>query len=593
MAAVRLRPGVSDKTAAAELHTLARSFAAQKHDNSLNSWDLNLGDSAHFQRGLFYGIGEMLPILTGASALLMILVCINIASLLGQRAAKRRREVAIRTALGAAPRRIARQVLVETGMLALAGAAAGWAVSTVLSRALYAPLPNFGFPLEFNLGMDWRLLAFVAAVATLTTLWCGLYPMRQAFKVSQREALHEGAAAVAGCSGKGWGKRVLLGLQLGICFVVLVGCGLLTRSALAVFHRDIGFDRMNTLTAIMDLSRAGYDKDHARTFQMALEDELRNAPGVESATLTTHLPMGDWGSGNTRGFSIPGYVPAKGEDMDVVTDYDGPEFFHTMRIQLQQGRDFTRDDVAGAPNVAIINETMARKFWPKGNALGSSIVVDKVQRTVVGVIRTYAYHSPNDTDPSPVVYLPLFQGAGGNGYVIVALRSRAAAGDVAGVLRQAVAALDSTVPLENVRSLAAVTDEQYQGSRVPAELLGAYAICSLLVAMMGLYAVIAYSVMERNREFAVRMALGSTRSGIFRLVLAGSASIAAVGLISGGLGSIAGVRLLQSMLFGVSPFDWQSYIAAAGILLLTLFVSGLIPARRAAAIEPMRALRME
>ena len=303
--------------------------------------------------------------------------------------------------------------------------------------------------------------------------------------------------------------------------------------------------------------------------------------------------MGDWGSGNTRDFSIPGYVPAKGEDMSVVTDFDGPEFFHAMRIQLQQGRDFTRDDAATAPNVAIVNEVMARKYWPKGNALGSSIVVDKVQRTIVGVIHTYAYHRPDDTDPSPVVYLPLFQGKPGYDYAIIAVRSRTTADAVAGVLRQAVGSLDRTVPLENVRSLEAVTDEQYQGSRIPAELLGAYAICSVLVAMMGLYAVMAYSVIERYREFAVRMALGSTRSGVFRLVLAGSTWIAAVGLLSGGLGSIAAVRLLRSMLFGVAPFDWLSYTAAAGVLLATLFASGLIPARRAAAIEPMRALRME
>ena len=593
MAVVRLRPGVSDQTAAAELHTLARSYAAQKKDPNLDSWTMNLDDSAHFQRGLFYGIGMMLPILAGASALLMVLVCINIASLLGQRAAKRRREVAIRTALGAAPGRIAGQVLIETAMLAVVGAAAGWAVSTVLSRALYVLLPNFGVTLAFNLRTDGRLLAFVVAVAVVATLLCGLYPVRQALKASQREALHEGAAAVAGRSGKGWGKRILLGLQLGICFVVLVGCGLLTRSALAVFHRDIGFDRMNTLTAVMDLSRAGYNQDRAQAFEMALLDKLRNAPGVESATMTTHLPMGDWGSGNTRAFSIPGYVPAKGEAMEVVTDIDGPDFFHAMRIRLQQGRDFTRDDAGAAQNVAIVNGVMARKYWPKGNAMGSSIVVDKLPRTIVGVVGPYAYHTPDNTDPDPVLYLPLFQGKGGYNYVIVALRSRTTAAALTNVLREAVASLDSTVPLENVRSLEAVTDEQYQTSRIPAELLGTYAICSLLVAMMGLYAVMAYSVMERNREFAVRMALGSTRSGIFRLVLTGSAWIAAVGLVSGGLGSIAAVRLLRSLLFGVAPYDGMSYAAAAAILLLTLFVSGMVPARRAAAIEPMRALRME
>jgi predicted permease len=590
---VRLRPGVSGQTAAAELHTLARSFAASQHGDRYNGWDLNLRDSAHFERGLFSGIGEQLPMLLGASGLLMVLVVINIASLLGQRAAKHRREVAIRTALGAAPMRIAAQVLVETGLLAIAGGLAGWSVSTVLSQTLYMLLPNFGFPLAFNLHSDARILLFVAALAALTTLFCGLFPVRQSLRVSQQEALHEGGVALAGRSHKAVGRRILLGLQLGICFVVLVCCGLLTRSALKIFHRDIGFDRANTLTAIMDLSRSGYSEDRARVYETSLLDLLRNAPGVESATLTTHLPMGDWGSGNTRDFSIPGYVPAKGEDMEVVTDFDGPDFFRAMRIQMQQGRDFTRDDTSTSPNVAIINQAMARRYWPKGNALGSSIVIDKLQRTIVGVSGEYAYHSPDDTDPSPVVYLPMFQGKPGYGYAIAAVRSHTTAGAVAAQLRMAVASLDGSVPLENVRSLDEVTDEQYQGSRVPAELLGVYSVCSVLVAMMGLYAVLAYSVVERYREFALRMALGSTRVGIFRLVLSSSALVAGLGLLIGGLGSIAAVRLLRAMLFGVAPFDPISYCAAAACLLLTVFVAGLAPARRAASIEPMQALRSE
>jgi predicted permease len=590
---VRLRPGVSDQTAAAELHTLARSFAAEQHSDRYNGWDLNLRDSAHFERGLFSGIGEQLPILLGASGLLMVLVIVNIASLLAQRAAKRRREVAIRTALGATPIRIAAQVLAETGLLAIAGGLAGWAVSTVLSKALYVLLPNYGFPLAFNLHSDARILLFVAALAAATTLLCGLFPIRQSLRVSQQEALHQGSAAVAGRSPKGFGRQILLGVQLGICFVVLVCCGLLSRSALKIFHRDIGFDRTSTLTAIMDLSRSGYSQDRARTFESSLLDRLRNAPGVESATLTTHLPMGDWGSGNTRDFSIPGYVPAKGEDMEVVTDFDGPDFFHAMRIPMQQGRDFTRDDTSASPNVAVINEPMARRYWPKGNALGSSIVVDKLQRTIVGIVGNYAYHSPDDTDPSPVVYLPLMQGKSGNGYALVAVRSRTTAGAVAAQLRLAVASLDSSVPLELVRSLEEVTDEQYQGSRVPAELLGVYGLCSVLVAMMGLYAVLAYSVVERHREFALRMALGSTRVGIFRLVLSSSVSIAALGLLTGGLGSIAAVRLLRAMLFGVAPFDPLSYCIAAALMLFTVFAAGLAPARRAASIQPMQALRSE
>jgi predicted permease len=590
---VRLRPGVSDSTAKAEIHTLARSFALAQHNDSFNSWDLNIYDSAHFQRGFFSIIGEMLPVLLGASCLLMSLVCINIASLLGQHAARRRREIAIRTALGAKPSRIASQVFLETGVLAIAGAFGGWAASVGISQALYVLMPDFGFPLAFNLHSDWRITVFVAAIAVVVTLICGMYPIRQSLRVSQREALHEGSATVAGSSRKRIGQRALLGVQLGICFIVLACCGLLTRTTLNIFNRPTGFDRANTLTATIDLSRAGYSDERGRLFLTQLVDHLQNASGVSSATLTSHLPMGDWGSGNTRDFSIPGHVPAKGEDKSVVTDFDGPNFFRTTGIQILQGRDFASSDNDVSPKVAVINEDMAHRYWPKGNALGSSIVVDKIQRQIVGIVHDFAYHSPDNTDSNPVVFLPLLQGKSGYGYAIIAIHARAGADSVAAQLRKAVADLDVSLPLENVRSLSDVSAAQYQMSRIPAELLGVYAISSVLVAMMGLYAVMAFSVIERNREFALRMALGSSRGGIFRLVLEGSVAVIFVGFVAGGLGSIGAVRLLRSMLFNVAPFDPISFSAAAFALIITVLIAGFTPARRAASIQPMQALRNE
>jgi len=592
-AVVRLRPGVSDTTAKAEIHTLARGFALAQHNDQYQSWDLNLYESSHFQRGLFSVIGQVIPVLLGASCLLMVLVCINIASLLGQHAARRRREIAIRTALGARPARIASQVFIETGLLAVSGALIGWAVNVGISRALYILLPDFGMPLTFNLHSDWRIITFVAAISIVITLICGMYPVRQSLRVSQREALHEGSVTVAGSSRKRIGQRILLGMQLGICFIVLVCCGLLTRSALNIFDRPTGFDRANTLTAVIDLSRAGYNDERGRLFLSNALERLRNAPGVASASVTTHLPMGDAGSGNTRAFSIPGYVPAKGEDNSVVTDFDGPDFFRTVGIQLQQGRDFSASDNDTAPKVAVINESMAHRYWPKGNALGSSIVVDKVQRQIVGIVHDFAYHSPDNTGPNPVVFLPMLQGKSGYGYAVIVLHARSGADSVVAQLRKTFSDLDSSLPIENVRTLEDVTGAQYQMSRIPAELLGVYAICSVLVAMMGLYAVMAYSVIERNREFALRMALGSTRQGIFRLVLQGSVGVILIGLGAGGLGSIAAVRLLRSMLFNVAPFDVLSFSVAAFVLVLTVLIAGITPARRAANIQPMQALRNE
>jgi predicted permease len=590
-AAVRLNHGVTDRTAATELHTLARTYALEQHNAKYNGWDLTLHDSAHFERGLFGTIGEQIPILFGASILLVLLVCINIASLLGQKAAQRRREVAIRTALGATPARIAGQVLAETGILAIAGSLAGWAASTGMSRALYVLLPDFGFPLVFNLHSDVRILLFVTVVAVLVTLACGMFPVRQSLRISQNEALHEGGAAVAGGSRNKIGQRILLGIQLGVCFVVLVCCGLLTRTAFNIFNRDPGFDRSNCLTASLSLSRSGYTPERGLEFEARLLEKLRNSPGVTGATLTTHLPMGDSGSGNTQDFKIPGYVPAKGEEMDVVTDFEGPDFFHVMGIQMRAGRDFDMHDDAASPYVAIVNQQMAQRFWPKGDAIGHSVVVGDKPRQIVGIIRDYVYSDPQNTDPESLLYLPVAQHYESG--VFVAVHSRTTASAVANSFRQAVASLDRSLPIENMQTLEDVAGVRYQVARLPAELLGVYALASLSVAMLGLYAVMAYAVIERKREFALRMALGSTRAAIFRLVLGGSLWTAAFGLLVGGVGSIAATRLLRAALFGVAAFDPISYFAAAGLLLLTVFASGLAPARRAASIEPMQALRTE
>ncbi len=589
---VRLRAGVTHASAAAELHTLARSFAQQQPGGKVNGWTLNLDDSAHFQRGFFGVVGEQLPVLFGASILLMVLVCINIASLLGQQAARRRREVAIRTALGATPSRIASQVFAETALLATAGAMGGWAASVLLSRALYVLLPNMGFPLAFNLQPDVRVLLFVVAIAITVTLICGMHPMRQSFHVSQREAMQAGGAAVVGTTKKRIGQRVLLGLQLGICFVVLVCSGLLIRTALNIFHRDTGFNRANVMTAALDLSRSGYNLERAQDFRAALLDRLRTAPGVSAVTLTSHLPMGDSGSGNTQGLSVPGYVPAKGEEMSVITDFEGPDFFRTMEIAIDRGRDFTSSDNLKAPRVAIVNESMARRYWPKQDAMGRSVEVGHQQWQVVGIVRDYTYHMPDNTEATPLLFLPLAQWNTPT-YTSVAVRSRESADVLARQLRLAVFALDPSLPLENVSTLEEVSNQLYQFFRIPAELLGVYTVSSLLVAMLGLYAVMAYSVIERYREFALRITLGSTRAQIFRLILAGSTSVAALGLVVGGLGSVAAVRLLGSMLFGVKPYDPISYSAAAILLFVTALLSGFVPARRAASIQPMQALRME
>ena len=589
----RLRPGVSAETAAAELHTLARQYAQQEEakGGNLGGWDLNLRDSAHFERGLFGVIGENMPVLLGAAGLLLILVCINTASLLGQRAARRRREIAIRTSLGATSRRIASQLLMESLILAMLGGAVGWAASLVLSQSIYVLLPTFGLQLSFNFSTDWRVLALVAGLVMAVALLCGIMPIRQALRGSQKDALHEGAQSIVGSSRSRWGKIVVLGLQLGMCFVVLVASALLFRTLLNVVHQARGFDRENVLTASVSLERSGYSEEKGLTLLTTLLDAMRTAPGVSDVTITSHLPMGDFGSGNVREFAIPGYTFSKDETHTVITDLEGPEFFRTMRIAMAQGREFASQDRAGAPLVAVINEDMAHRYWPKGNALGSTIMMQGKACQVVGIVKNYAYYSPQDTDPTSVVYLPFLQHYQGDAFV--ALRSRTTAMALQPQLKQAVARLDAALPLENVDTLRNVGDIRYQFVRIPVEMLGVFALASLLVATLGLYAVMAYAVTERSREFALRMAVGATRAQIVRLVVNGGLETVVAGLLIGGVGAFFAIRVLRSMLFGVGVSDPVSFLAAAVVLVMTVLIAGLAPAGRAASIQPMEALRNE
>lgn len=589
---VRLLPKITHAQAALELHGLAHSYATLHPEKQLNGWDLNLNDSAHFTRGYFSMIGAQLPVLYGASILLMILVVINIASLLGQRSARRRHDVAIRTALGAPPGRIVVQVLMETALLAFSGALFGWLVSLGLSRSLYLVLPSFGCSIALNLAFDLSIFAFVTAIAVVVTLLCGMGPVRQSLRASQQESIHSGAAAVIGASRKQRARHLVLGLQLALCFVVLVCSGLMTRTAIKVLSRPAGFDRSNCLTAAIHFTRAGYKGARAQAFRTALTAKLRALPGVTGVAYSSHLPMGDEGSGNTQTFAVPGYVPARGEDMEVVTDFESPDFFRTMGISLLRGRDFLTSDTAQSMPVAIVNETMAHKYWPHGDAVGRSLTYDKRNWQIVGIAPEFIYHDPSDTDPQPLLFLPMEQ-CDESSYAQFAVRVRSGVTGRAAEFRQAVAELDRGVPLDNLQSYDAMANAMYQLERLPAEFLIVYALSSLLIAMSGLYAVMAYGVVERNREFALRMALGSTRAGIFRLVLGGSARVVLIGLTGGSLGSIAAVRLLRSMLFGVTAFDPLSYGAAVVLLSLAVLFAGLVPARRAAEMDPMQALRTE
>jgi predicted permease len=409
-------------------------------------------------------------------------------------------------------------------------------------------------------------------------------------KISQVSALHDGAASVVGSRGR-TRRNALLSVQLGLCFVVLIACGLLTRTLWNVVHRDPGFATDNTLVASIDLARAGYSEQKGLAFQRTLLERLRSLPGVNTASLTSYVPMGLSGGGNVRDIAVGGYQPAKDESMSIVTDTVAPDFFKELRIPILQGREFNDADSSTAPCVAIVNQSMARKYWPKGDALGGRIQVSKHSCEVVGVNRNIIYRNAAWDTGDPVVYLSILQDY--QAAFSMVLRSTGSSQNFLPELDRAVASLDGTLPINDMESLHDHIQVSYSDTKVPAEMIGVYALCSLLVATLGVYAGLAYSVIERTKEFALRVALGAERNRIVGMVLRESAMVAMGGVLVGGIGAFFAVRVMKILLFGVSPFDPFSAFAAVLVLVTTAGIAAWLPARRAASIEPMQALRAE
>jgi predicted permease len=588
----RMRPGVSDQQASAELHNVAQQFAAQKNSSYYKKWDLLMSDPGHMSRGLYGSISEVIPILFGAAGLLLVLVYANVAVLLIQRSSRRTRELAVRTSLGASRSRLLRQLVTETAVIAVLAGVTGWLASIALSRTMYALLPKADVSFVFNFQPDLRILAFALGLTAVTVLACGLFPARQVLKFSQSAALHDGAISVVGSRSRGR-RNALLSLQLALCFVVLVACGLLTRTLWNVVHRDPGFATDNTLAASIDLKRAGYTEEKGLAFQRALLERLRSLPDVNSISLTSYVPMGMSGGGNVRDIAVAGYEPSKDESMSIVVDSVGPDFFKTLRIPILQGREFNDRDMDTAPCVAVVNQSMASKYWPRsgGNIVGSQIQVGKRSCEVVGVNRNIIYRSATYDSGDPVVYLSILQDY--QGWFSIVMRGAASVQNLLPELDREVSALDGTLPINDIETLHDHVQTSYSDAKAPAELIGVYGICSLLVATLGVYAGLAYSVVERTKEFALRVALGAERKRIFSMILGESGRIALGGIAVGAIGAFFAVRVMKSLLYGVSPFDPFSATAAMLLLAVTAGVAAWLPARRAASIEPMQALRSE
>ena len=542
-----------------------------------------------------------------AVVVVLLIACANLAGLLLVRSIRRRREIAVRLALGARAGALLRQAVVESMVLSLAGGMVGLALATGALRVGVDLLPET-LPRVRGIGLDWPVMLFALGLALLTGFVCGLVPAFAAIKTSVNETLKEGGRTGTAGSGHARLRSVLVVAEIAVALVLLTASGLLLRSFEKMRDVNLGFNPDHTLAAFYDLPHNQYATQSAiDTFCEDVLRSLRELPGVDAAGTTLYLP----GNGSDSGiaFTIEGYVPPKGAGLNMAEmSLLREEPFQALGIQLLRGRVFTESDKAGSQLVAIVNRRMAERYWPGQDPIGKRLRRGMPETatpwmTVVGEVDDVKLGSP-DEGTIPQVYQPVTQTVASEGVFATAgelsatagwivLRSRVAPEQMENMLRAEVQKIDPHLPLYHMRTMNQAISEAEAPRIFNTVLISSFAIAAVLLSVLGIYAVIAFSVASREQEIAVRMALGCQRSGVLTLILGSGVKLAAIGCGIGLLGAVGASRLLRSFLFEVSPFDPGVLALSAAAMLLLALAASALPARRASGTDPMLALRGE
>ena len=546
---------------------------------------------------------DSLQMLMAVVAIVLLIACANLANFLLARMTARRRENATRLALGSSRGRIVRQNLIESLLLSFAGGALGLAVAFVATRALIAfvALGSSATPLDPR--PDAAVLLFTMAVSLSTALLFGLAPALGAARISAAPALTANtrtAAAGGGRASRFW-PRALVTAQVMLSLLLLVGAGLFLRSLHNLQSQDFGFDREHMLIADFDAHAAGYKPEQAPGLNERLLDRLKSIPGVRSEALSGLPPVsfGQW----RAGLVIPGYKPAPKEDTGSALNRVTGAYFETTGIAIVAGRPILPSDTASSQNVCVINEQVAKHFFPKGDAIGRtlSVTIDSLggSRVIVGIARDTKFGNPRD-DADRMVYIPLAQIVDKNGVGIndsfsnaILLRTAGDPAQETSALRAAVADVDPNLPLQHVRTIGEHLEIFMGTDRLISRLTAIFASLALLLACTGLYGVLNYSVVRRSNEIGIRIALGASSGGVQWMVIEESLAMFGVGVALGLPAALALAREVRSQLFGISPFDPAVFAASVAVIAVVAVFSAWLPARRAAAVDPMTALRCE
>jgi putative ABC transport system permease protein len=587
----RLKSGVSMTSAQADIDAITARLE-QQYPTTNTGWGATVFP---ILKDTVRQYDTALWVMMGAVGFVLLIACANVANLMLARASGRQKEIALRSALGASRWRIVRQLLTESVILALLGGALGVLVAFWGIEALRAANPGDAArfaPGWYQLGMNFYVLAFTLGLSLFSGIVFGLAPAWQVSKPNLNNALKEGGRQASGGSHRL--RSSLVVFEVAMSLVLLVGAGLAFRSFLALLKTSPGFDPDNLMTMSLVLPGAKYKEEAQRdTFYRDLVQRTKELPGVQSAAIVNYIPLG--GANSTDSYLVEGLPePAPGQENDGRYRVCSPDYFQTMKIPVLKGRGFTEQDRAGGTPVVIVNETLARKHWKDGDALGKRIrfygPLDKAPwMEIVGVVRDVRHELTLEVTPE--YYLPHAQDAW-NSMVLVA-RTSVDPASLAPQMRQQVSAIDKDQPVFDVHTMQEVRSLSVSVYTFSSVMLGIFGGIALLLAAIGIYGVMAFAVTQRTQEIGIRMALGARASDVLKLVVRHGMVLALIGVAVGLAGAWALTRFMAQLLVGVKSTDLLTFSAVSGCLLLAALLACYLPARRATKVDPLVALRYE
>jgi predicted permease len=587
---VRLAPGVAREAARGSLRALSEAAEPDAQTDSLRAGlaaRIDLEPASRGRSALRTQYAEALWLLSGVVALVLLIACANLANLLLARAGARRRELAVRIAIGAGRFRLVRQLLTESALLSLAGAALGLLLAQWGSRVLVQVLSTTSNPVALDTGVDLRMLAFTAAVAALTVLLFGLLPAFRASDVSPNAALQGGRTVSSGAPSRLRLGRALVVAQVGLSLVLLCGAGLFLRTLRNLTSLDTGFAQDNVLLVSLDSRRTEQKGEQRAALYRNVLLALRAIPGVHSASQALITPIS--GNGWVNRASVPGYEPRTWQDGTAFYNRVSDQFFETLKTPLLAGRDFDERDTGQAPAVAIVNEALARRF--KGDPIGQSFSEGRYAFQVIGVVKDAKYRTLRDPAPA-TAYVPASQEGAPPPGVHYQVRATGPALALVPAVRAAIQNADAGLVM-SAKLFRTQVDEALIQERLIATLCGSFAVLALLLAVSGLHGLISYDVARRRSEIGIRVALGADRPAVLWLILRDVTLLTTAGTLLGLVASTMLSRFVEKWLYGLSPGDPLTLATAAASLVTIGLLAGYSPARRAASLQPMETLRGE